>query len=73
LISDRTLAIKFTKTWRWSDPAPIADAIGPPEQKFRAFEQIFGANQQAPHVGGCDKKWRQRRGAIYRVKPLKGP
>jgi hypothetical protein len=33
-------------------------------QKFRAFEQIFGANRQVPHVGGCDKEaetavWRQ--------------
>jgi hypothetical protein len=37
-----------------SDPAPIADAIGPPEQKFRAFEQIFGANRQVPHAGGCN-------------------
>ena len=35
---------------------PHADAIGPPEQKFRAFEQIFGANRQVPHVGGCDKE-----------------
>jgi hypothetical protein len=25
-----------------------------PEQKFCAFEQIFGVNQQAPHVGGSD-------------------
>jgi hypothetical protein len=55
LISDRTLAIKFTKTWRWSDPTPIADAIGLPEQKFRAFEQISGVNQQVPQVGGGDK------------------
>jgi hypothetical protein len=38
----------------WSDLAPIADAIGSPEQKFRAFEQLFGANRQVPHVGGCD-------------------
>jgi len=53
--------------WPLARPAPIADAIGPPEQKIRAFEQIFGANQQVPHVGGCDKKWRQRRGAIWRA------
>jgi hypothetical protein len=37
-----------------SDPAPTAHAIGPPEQKFRAFEQIFGASRQVPHMGGCD-------------------
>jgi hypothetical protein len=33
-----------------SRPCSIAHAIGPPEQTFRAFEQIFGANQQVPQV-----------------------
>jgi hypothetical protein len=25
-----------------------------PGQKFGAFEQVFGANQQVPHAGGCE-------------------
>jgi len=40
-----------------------------PEQKFRLFKQIFGANRQISHVGGSvTKKRRRRRGANVTVR-----
>jgi len=38
------------------DPGPITCAIGSLKQMFGAFEQIFGANRQTPHVGGSDQE-----------------
>ena len=47
--------------WRAAPQCSLQDTvfgqdIRPPEQKFRAFEQIFGANQQILHLGGDYKE-----------------
>jgi len=59
-VRQKYLASKIPKAPRQKvlprDPAPIADAIGASAQMFGVFEQIFGANQQVPHVGGSDKE-----------------
>ena len=48
-VSDEEVASECARRVEVVGPAPISNPTG-------AFEQIFGTNQQVPHVGGSDKE-----------------
>jgi hypothetical protein len=48
-VGDEEVASEYARRVEVVGPAPISNPTG-------AFEQIFGTNQQVPHVGGSDKE-----------------